>query len=494
MVDDVRLTQQGVVAGTPEYMAPEQARGEALDHRADLFSLGSVLYAMSTGSPPFRGETVLAVLRQVSDEVPLPVRAVNPQVPAWLELLVARLQAKNPADRFQSASEVAALLEGYLAHLGQPTTMPAPAIIPPPEYPCLELSSLSAKCPTRRLVLGVAALSLVALGVWLVHGTSASLRTVPLDPQTSREPSAGPVVRRLRGHTGAVHHVAFGPYGQLVSASGGPAGERTLRIWDTATGHERLRFSTSDAVRALDVSFDGCFALLGLQDGEVLRLDLEARRPVLHLPGHTGVVSWVAFTPDGMHAFSAAGDGTARYWDLGDRHEIRRFHCLNQSVRAGALSPDSRRLLTGDSGGVLQVWDVQTGAEVKRIERLAGAINGLRVTTDGRQVLIAHREAALYDLETGHLLRTFEGPGGDVSQAVPSPDGRWLLTASHDGAVRLWDFRTGNLLRCLGSHEGVVLSVAFSPDGRFAASAGSDHDIRLWDLMRGETPHVRKSP
>ncbi|HKI36395.1 MAG TPA: serine/threonine-protein kinase [Gemmataceae bacterium] len=74
MVDDVGLTQAGVLAGTPEYMAPEQARGEAIDHRADLFSLGSVLYAMCTGRPPFRGSSAVAVLRRVSDEEPQPVR------------------------------------------------------------------------------------------------------------------------------------------------------------------------------------------------------------------------------------------------------------------------------------------------------------------------------------------------------------------------------------------------------------------------------------
>jgi len=126
MVDDVGLTRDGVVAGTPEYMAPEQARGEPVDHRADLFSLGSVLYAMCTGRPPFRGETAVAVLRRVSDEQPAPVRALNPDVPAWLEAVVSRLLAKEPAERLQSASEVAALLEGYLAHLRQPTTIPAP--------------------------------------------------------------------------------------------------------------------------------------------------------------------------------------------------------------------------------------------------------------------------------------------------------------------------------------------------------------------------------
>ena len=125
MVDDVGLTQNGVAAGTPEYMAPEQARGEIIDHRADLFSLGSVLYAMCTGASPFRGSTAVSVLRQVSDQTPAPVREFNPDAPAWLEAIIDRLMAKNPADRFQSAAEVASLLEGCLMHLRQPTTVRA---------------------------------------------------------------------------------------------------------------------------------------------------------------------------------------------------------------------------------------------------------------------------------------------------------------------------------------------------------------------------------
>src|SRR5262245_19144559 len=80
-VDDARITQSGVVPGTPQYMSPEQARDGTIDHRADLFSLGSVLYAMCTGHPPFRAETALAVLRRVTDERPRPVREVNPEVP-----------------------------------------------------------------------------------------------------------------------------------------------------------------------------------------------------------------------------------------------------------------------------------------------------------------------------------------------------------------------------------------------------------------------------
>src|SRR5205807_4582873 len=82
--DDATLTQTGVVAGTPMYMAPEQAKGGSFDHRADLFSLGSVLYRLCTGRDPFTAPTALAVLRQVCEEEPRPIAELNPAVPRWL--------------------------------------------------------------------------------------------------------------------------------------------------------------------------------------------------------------------------------------------------------------------------------------------------------------------------------------------------------------------------------------------------------------------------
>lgn len=108
--DDASLTQSGIIAGTPLYMAPEQAHGETIDQRADLFSLGSVLYVMCTGRPPFRAPTTLAVLKRVVDDTPRPIREIIPETPAWLCDIVTRLHAKRPNDRYQTAQEVADLL------------------------------------------------------------------------------------------------------------------------------------------------------------------------------------------------------------------------------------------------------------------------------------------------------------------------------------------------------------------------------------------------
>ena len=113
--EDVKLTRTGYVAGTPLYMAPEQARGEPVDARADLFSLGGVLYEAATGRPPFDGTTPLAVLRRVADETQPPLKGVVPDTPQWLSDVIDRLLAKEPADRFQTAQEVADIFATELA-------------------------------------------------------------------------------------------------------------------------------------------------------------------------------------------------------------------------------------------------------------------------------------------------------------------------------------------------------------------------------------------
>lgn len=108
--DDASTSQSGMLAGTPMYMAPEQAKGDTLDHRVDLFSLGSVMYVMASGRPPFRAATTYAVLKRVVEEEPRAIHEIMPEVPQWLCDIIKKLQSKNPDDRFASAREVADLL------------------------------------------------------------------------------------------------------------------------------------------------------------------------------------------------------------------------------------------------------------------------------------------------------------------------------------------------------------------------------------------------
>ena len=158
--DDASLTQSGVVAGTPMYMAPEQARGDPLDHRSDLFSLGSVLYAMCTGRPPFRAENTLAVMRRVADDTPRPIRQIIPEVPQWLCDVIARLHAKDPAQRIQTAQEVAELLTNGQA---------SPPLIAPPAVPARSQRKAA-------LITGLSLVTLVAIAAvyYATRGDSAA--------------------------------------------------------------------------------------------------------------------------------------------------------------------------------------------------------------------------------------------------------------------------------------------------------------------------------
>jgi len=122
------MTQTGMIAGTLNYMSPEQSRGEDVDARSDLFSLGSLLFFLATGVTPFQSSAPMGVIHKIGNEEHSNAQALNPEVPAQLAKMMDRLLEKNPADRFQSASDVEAWLEGYLAHLNQPVRSQMPKL------------------------------------------------------------------------------------------------------------------------------------------------------------------------------------------------------------------------------------------------------------------------------------------------------------------------------------------------------------------------------
>jgi serine/threonine protein kinase len=101
------ITDFGVAVGTPMYMSPEQARGETVDHRSDLFSLGGVLYRLISGRPPFPGKSAMSVMVAVIHQDPQPIAELSAKTPPALAAIVMKLLAKDPADRPASASDAA---------------------------------------------------------------------------------------------------------------------------------------------------------------------------------------------------------------------------------------------------------------------------------------------------------------------------------------------------------------------------------------------------
>ena len=132
MAEDAHLTQSGYVLGTPSHMAPEQARGETVDERCDLFSLGVVLYRLCTGQMPFRGETTMAVLTALAMDLPRPASECNSSVPPELSALIDRLLAKQPEKRLGSARAVVEAIQAIEQRPAVPEALPVATLVEDP--------------------------------------------------------------------------------------------------------------------------------------------------------------------------------------------------------------------------------------------------------------------------------------------------------------------------------------------------------------------------
>src|SRR5438093_1261626 len=126
------LTQTATVLGTATYFSPEQAQGEPVDARSDIYSLGVVLYEMLTGHPPFSGESPVTIAYKHVKEEPVPPSRLNPDVPSGLDAIVMKSLAKNPANRYQSVEDLLQDLRRFQAAL--PVTATPLLAVPSTEH------------------------------------------------------------------------------------------------------------------------------------------------------------------------------------------------------------------------------------------------------------------------------------------------------------------------------------------------------------------------
>ncbi len=180
-LDDATVTMSGMIAGTPSYMSPEQARGETTTTASDWFSFGAVLYALCTGRAPYRAECPLAVLRKITDTDAKPVHEINESMAPWMNLLVSKFMNRDVNERIRSGSDAVALLRAAHLHVKNPSLHPLPD------------SLVSSKQVSRPLFFGcllaVAALLAMAAGFQLLSVNSNADASVDskLSPGTSLE-------------------------------------------------------------------------------------------------------------------------------------------------------------------------------------------------------------------------------------------------------------------------------------------------------------------
>jgi WD40 repeat protein len=484
--DDASLTQSGMVAGTPMYMAPEQARGETIDHRADLFSLGSVLYAMCSGQPPFRASTTLAVLKRVAEDTPRPIREIIPEVPEWLCAIIARLHAKDPADRFQTATEVVEVLESGERQMATWLVAPVPA---PTRWRNWRRSAALA---------AVTAAALVAVGILLVQGlrdrrdplTGPGAELVTPQNQPEPRPPLTPEEQAKLPSPFDGRQRSDIPPGQLALAGGGDPALAPVELVAVLGDEGRFRLPNPGVSHFPARTVEG--SLLAVPCGnDVALFDARTGRLLRVFAGPIARACIPAFSKDGKWLACGSDDGLVRVWEVASGKERIVLRGHRGRIVYVAFSPDGQRLASSSQDDrPVKVWDLNDGKEAFPVVGHSGEACILHFSSDGKVLVSgsADRNVLVTDAATGKTLHRLQGHTGIVSAVVFSPDGTRLATGS-DAEWKLWRADTFAEVRSVNAVAGWL---EFTPDGKTLLTAqrgphpeGTTHRFQRWDVQTG---------
>ncbi len=292
---------------------------------------------------------------------------------------------------------------------------------------------------------------------------------------------------------------AVSPNGSIATGNENAA----VRLWDVKTGRVNVVIAAhAEHVDSLAWSPDGRTLASGggsLLSGEVKTWDGHTGRLRRRMAGTSEGINAVAFSPNGREIAAGGYDNTVKIWDAGTGKLERTLDGYDGYVETVAFSPDGKQIAAGkDSrpGGEFKIWDARTGHLEHAWIRLPYSVDEAAFSPDGKQIALACRlddqrlstddtcVVQVWDLPTGKRRWTLPGPRYGVHSLAFAPDGRSLLTASRDDAVRLWDTRTGALrltLRVLppsGPGSQSADWIAFTPGGYYADSPGAETRLR----------------
>jgi WD40 repeat protein len=504
------LTVVGAVLGTPQYMPPEQACGEAVDERADVYAIGALLFTLMAGQAPYAGTTAAEILAQVKQAEPSLFKALPAGVPKDLEAILRKAMAPRPIDRYPTAREMAEDLRRFLqgqlvnAHAYSRRTLL-----------WRWLGRHRAVAFFTALLVGVSVYSVrrivherrVALDrsndLVLLHArtaldrdptqTLAWLKTLPtgaVDEGTVRDLALDALGR------GVARHVFRRDEGRLTFSVASPDGRwlaladsHSLFLWDMKDSRVVARLPLQREVARMSFSPDGKTLAFTGWESATLRLWEPATGATRELPGGVSVIDHILFSSDGQRLAASRAGAQVELIELqsGERRAFDEH--LHNTWLDVQLSPDGQRLAYTGTGGKIHLVETASGA--RRSLQGDGDARTLAFSPDGRQLAAGGSQGALWlwDLE-GESRRPLRGHTHDVDCLQFSRDGRRLVSASADGTVRLWEVGSG-AGQVLGEHTGGATWATVSPDGQEVASAGNDGLVRLWFLATGDRQILR---
>jgi eukaryotic-like serine/threonine-protein kinase len=511
------LTATGVGIGTPEYMSPEQGKGQKIDQRSDVYALGIVFYELVTGRKPFMADTPLAVvIKQVTEPLPRPRKYV-PDLPELVERIIFKALAKNPDDRYQSMGEFADAMEklsfyqktieletqGRKPEIKQVETGPKKTEkqnIPlfSPNLPQHQSTYWLKRAPALSGLFVMGFLVLIGI-VWmlsqslkspnksallvprLMQSQIPSLTATPLPKIAANiSPETVSQIVELKSLSQTpISEIAFSPDSKIIAA----ASSKGIYLYNSQTLEQKAYYPFSATITSLAFLADGRTLAFGLNDFSIGLLDASNGKILRKLTGHSNIITSVAFSPDGKTLASSSEDNTVILWDISNGKVLRILTGHSNVVTDATFSPNGKALATGSWDKSIIISDVASGRSLQTMNGHSDSVTSVAFSPDGNILASGSddRTIILWDVSGGVILHSMTGQSNITSIAF-SPDGKILASGSWDRTIILWDPSSGRALRTLTGYPFSVKSVIFSPDGKMLASIFSDGTIRLWGI------------